>query len=114
MYHSNHFRAKEVLADITEGLKRDWKEPLKLEFCGVGNFGNSVVYVKVKDGPAKDKLHQISGRAVIGFAEYRMECNLQIQSGFHLRGVAGESSPHKVLNFPPKQLKLPPLKFACH
>lgn len=36
-------------------------EPIQLEFSGLGHFGSNVVFVKVRDGPAKDKLHEIAG-----------------------------------------------------
>ena len=51
--------AKGILADVTESLRKDHvigDEPFLLDFSGMGNFGNSVVFVKAKDSPAKDKL----------------------------------------------------------
>ena len=53
-----------LLCEVTERLKQEYSfgaEPLKFQFSGLGEFGNSVVFVKVKDGPAKETLHSIAG-----------------------------------------------------
>ncbi len=54
------YRARQVLKEITEKLK-DSFVPLKLEFSGIGHFRNNVIFAKIKDGPAKDKLCEIAG-----------------------------------------------------
>ena len=55
------YRAKEILGEVIERLKGDKCEAFQLQFSGVGHFGNNVVFAKVKDGPAKDKLYHIAG-----------------------------------------------------
>ena len=39
--------------------------PLRLEFSGLGHFNNTVVFVKLKDGPAKELLHKIAGIVIL-------------------------------------------------
>ena len=59
------FRAKKILLEVTERVKRDFflaDESLRLDVGGVSNFRNNVVYAKVKDGSAKVKLHEIAGK----------------------------------------------------
>lgn len=58
------FRAKAVLSEAAERVRRDILAadgPPVLEFHGMGHFDTSVAFVKVRDGPAKDKLLQIAG-----------------------------------------------------
>lgn len=53
-----------ILSEVTDQLKRDYSlgaNPLQLQFSGLGHFGDAVVFVKVRDGPAKDKLHEMAG-----------------------------------------------------
>ena len=58
-------RAKRVLSEAAERVKRDvlagGAGPPVLEFYGMGHFDTDVAFVKVRDGPAKEKLLQIVG-----------------------------------------------------
>ncbi len=56
------YRAKRVLEEIMEIVKETLVTSLKLEFSGIDTFRNDVVFVKMKDGPAKDKLCEIAGK----------------------------------------------------
>ena len=58
------FRAKEVLAEVTETVISDISiddEPLTLEISGIGRFSNNVIFAKIKEGPAREKLYRIAG-----------------------------------------------------
>ncbi len=58
-------RAKKILSDITQMVKEKFsfdKDPFMLELEGIGCFSTNVVFVKIKDTPALDKLDEIAGK----------------------------------------------------
>ena len=55
------FRAKKALSAVAERASKELVNPLQLEFGGVGNFGNSVVFVKMKEGEEMKRLLLLSG-----------------------------------------------------
>ena len=87
-------RARDVLGEVTERLKENGSFiPLKLEFSGIGRFDTSVVFVKLRDGPAKEKLHEIAGNCSEQVEHVRkydlllglyLGLHFQVHSGVHV------------------------------
>ena len=55
-------RARNALEDSATKCREEFgKQPLSLEFLGLGSYGRRVVFATVADGEQKDKLSQLAG-----------------------------------------------------
>lgn len=58
------FRAKHILCGVTREITKKFSlamNPVDFVIAGIGNFSNRVVFAKVAEGTAKQKLEDIAG-----------------------------------------------------
>ncbi|CAL1292003.1 unnamed protein product [Larinioides sclopetarius] len=95
-----HDRALKALRNVHEECNDDMcKNPLRLEFCGLGHFRNRVLYAKIKENESFERLCNLAECVRKHFADFEISSSDQREFNPHLTiaKIDFSKKKHKVL-----------------